>query len=116
LAFARHNFELTTPRDDGSTLLAHLQSASEAMGRMHPTLANGPSFPAGLETLWRNFGELHKCRGSSGFSVARITFVDIDAWQRTRRIRLNPWEIDLIQQVDDLWLSEFAPKPKAEDK
>jgi hypothetical protein len=27
-------------------------------------------------------------------------------------IRLEPWEIAAIREVDSLWLNEFAPKPK----
>lgn len=77
-------------------------------------IANAPALPEGLETLWLNFLELHSCRGSSGFGVSRITYTDIDAFQRVSRTMLSPLEIDLIRKADTMWLTDFAPKPKSD--
>lgn len=113
MTFARHQFELSAPQDDGSPLLAHLEAVERATGKPHQMLADAPPLPGGCETLWRDFLEMHHCRGSTGFGAMRITFTDMDAWQRLRSTMLKPWEIDLIRRTDDLWLSDFAPKPKA---
>lgn len=112
LAFARHQFELSQPQDDGTPLLAHLQTASRTMGKLHPMLADAPALPLGCLSLWEHFLELHNSRGSTGWGAARITFRDMVDWQQMRKTQLNQWEIDCIRKADDAWLSDFAPKPK----
>lgn len=112
MAFARHQFELSQPQDDGQPLIAHLQAAQERTGKPHSIIANGPPLPPGCGQLWRDFLELHGSRGSSGFGVRRVTFADLHAWQQVNQTQLSAWEIDCIRKADDLWLSEFAPKPK----
>lgn len=112
MTFARYQFELSERQDDGSPLVAHLQAVWRATGKCPAMLADAPPIPAGTEALWRDFLALHDSRGSSGFGPMRITFNDIDAWQRVTGAKLKPWEIDLVRQADNLWLSDFAPKPK----
>lgn len=112
MTFARHQFELSQPQKDGSPLLAHLQASWRATGNKPDLLANAPKAPEGTEQLWADFLELHCSRGSTGFGAMRITFADIEAWQGVRGVRLDAFETDCIRRVDDLWLSEFAPKPK----
>lgn len=116
MAFARRQFELSEPQSDGSPLLAHLQAIWKATGQMPELLASAPPLPAGCGTLWRDYLELHDSRGSTGWGAARITFVDMKAWQELRRTRLEPWEIDCIRKTDSMWLNEFAPKPKEDAK
>jgi hypothetical protein len=112
LAFARHQFELSKPQEDGAALLVHLQLVEEKTGRPHPLIANAPPLPQGLETLWLAFLDLHSCRGSTGWGPQRITFLDMDGWQRVTGGNLNPWEVGLIRQADSIWLADYAPKPK----
>lgn len=112
MAFARHQFELSAPQDDGLSLIEHLRAVERQTGKVHSLIANGPALPRGCSQLWADFIELHGSRGSTGFGAARITFADLKAWQDVRGVRLDPWELDTIRAVDDLWLSEFAPKPK----
>lgn len=114
MAFARHQFELSQPQEDGTPLLAHLQAAWRATGKAPAMLTEAPPLPEGLESLWRAFLELHDSRGSTGWGAARITFVDIDAWQRVTGERIDTRELNLIRKADNLWLAEFAPKPKAD--
>jgi len=114
LSFVRHQFELQEPQEDGTPLLAHLEAASEGMGKLHPILADAPLLPPSCAMLWGDFLELHGARGSTGFGPMRITFADLQAWQVIRGAQLSPWEVDCIRKADDLWLNEFAPKPKAD--
>lgn len=113
MSFARHQFELSQPQEDGEPLLAHLK-AYERRNGPHPMLAGAPAQPKGTEQLWRDFLELHDSRGSTGWGAARITFNDLFAWQKVRGVMLEAWEVDLIRKADNLWMSEFAPKPKAD--
>lgn len=112
MAFARHQFELSAPQDDGLPLIDHLRSVERQTGRAHPMIADGPPIPPGCAQLWIDFLELHGSRGSAGFGMARITFADIRAWQDVRGVRFDQWEIDCIRKVDDMWLRDFAPKPE----
>lgn len=112
MTFARHQFELSKPQEDGVTLLTHLEVVSEKTGALHPMLRDAPPMPAGCVTLWQDFLELHGSRGSTGWGPQRITFADLDAWQRVNGVRLSAWDIAVIRRCDDIWLAEYAPKPK----
>ena len=114
--FARHQFELSKLQEDGQTLLSHLKAAEQRTGKVPAMIANAPPMPRGCAQLWADFNELHGSRGSTGFGFARITFADLKAWQEVRGVRLTPWEIDQIRKADDLWLSEYAPRPKETGK
>lgn len=81
---------------------------------MPDELANAPVLPEGLNSLWQSFIRLHKNRGSNGWSASRITDVDIDAARRVRGMTLEPWQVEIVNRADDLWLTEFAPKPKTD--
>jgi hypothetical protein len=112
VTFARHQFDLSQPQEDGSPLLAHLQAAWRASGNMPKMLREAPELPEGLAALWQAFLELHGSRGSTGWGPQRITYADMQAWQALTGSRLRPWEVDLIRKADDVWLTDFAPKPK----
>lgn len=81
-------------------------------GREPETLANTPCLPDGLERLWADFAEMHDSRGSTGFGPMRITFADIDAWQRVGGVTLAPWEIAAIRKADNAYLANFAAEHK----
>jgi hypothetical protein len=45
-----------------------------------------------------------------------VRWVDIAAWSTLYRIRLKPWELDVITAIDDEWLDVMSRKTvKAED-
>lgn len=114
MTFARHQFTLSQPQQDGTPLIAHLERVRESTGEEPAFLADAPAVPVGCASLWADFLELHSSRGSTGWGPQRITFVDLEAWQRVRGAQLNAWEIDCIIKADNMWLAEFAPKPKAD--
>lgn len=114
MTFARHQFELSQPQDDGEPLHAHLEAYERATGKVHEMLIDAPVLPSGLDRLWGDFLELHDSRGSTGFGAMRITFADMNAWQRVRGARLKAWEIDAIRKADNAWLADYAPKPKSD--
>lgn len=117
MGYARHQFELSAPQADGQPLLAHLQAAEQRTGRPHRMIAEAPPMPGGCSQLWRDYLELHGSRGFGSMgSPMRVTFADIDAWQRVRGIKFDQWEIDCIRKVDSLWLSDFAPQAKATEQ
>lgn len=114
MLFARHQFELSKQVTDGVSVREHLELVAERTGELPEQLANAPECPTGVAQLWADFLELHTSRSSNGFSVSRITWRDIGDWQNVRGVVLSPWDIDRINALDNMWLTEFAPK--AEDK
>lgn len=69
-----------------------------------------PPFPDALTYLWQAFCRLHARRGA-GFSVSPLSWSEIDAFIRRAGVRLAPWEIRIIEQIDDAYLAEQG-KPK----
>lgn len=91
----------------------HLANYQKQTGKVHPRMAEAVELPDGLETLWSDFLELHSSRGSNGFGPSRITFTDIDAWQRVNGVKLRPWQVEAIRRADNAYLASL-PKPKTQ--
>lgn len=66
-----------------------------------------------LEYLWRIFKRLRRRKGSNGFGLSPIEWPDIDAFLRHTKLDLTPWEIEVIEELDDLILTDHS-KPKSE--
>jgi hypothetical protein len=72
-----------------------------------------PAFPRELSYLWRTYLRLRR-RMAGGFSGPNpIGWQDIDAFSRRSGTRLTPWEIELIERIDDLFLSPEKPAEAA---
>lgn len=67
-----------------------------------------PPFPEALKYLWRTFGRMRARAGSTGFGRAPISFAEIDAFVRQTGFRLAPWEVEILEALDDLHLAEHA--------
>jgi len=84
-----------------------------------------PSLPPPdvLLPLWNHFVRLDQRRTSNGFGQNRIGWVDLAAYCSLLRVRLDPWEVDAIQRLDDEYFRvEFesqeqtaAPLPASHD-
>lgn len=69
--------------------------------------------PAALEYLWRVFLRLHGRRGSNGFAANPVSWPEIDAFVRNSRFRLAPWEIEVIEDLDAVYLVEQSKRAKS---
>jgi hypothetical protein len=69
-----------------------------------------PPFPEALAYIWSAFCRL-SARRSVGFSINPISWPDIDAFVRHSKMPLAPWEIRLIEELDDLFRQEHS-KPR----
>lgn len=98
---------LAEPEEDGSPLLDHLLSIERQTGVRPQILLDAPPLPQGCEDLWRIFDELHGCRGSNGFGLTRISFVELDAWQRVSGAKLLPWELEAIRKADGAFMRRW---------
>lgn len=114
-AFATKTFQLEAPDKDGvsyRTILEGLIQRSknpEARAEYESELAC-PPFPLSLNHIWTAFCRLNARRGSS-FSINPISWGDIDAFVRLTGTVLLPWEVRLIEQLDDIFRTEYS-KPK----
>jgi hypothetical protein len=61
-----------------------------------------PPLPLELEHVWQAFCRLN-ARRRSGFSIEPIAWADLDAFIRLTGVRLAPFEIQLIEMLDDLF-------------
>lgn len=78
-----------------------------------------PEFPRAIAYIWRAYWRLRR-RKTMGFSgPAPIEWPDIDAFLRASGFRVAPWELELLEAIDDLYLqaafvskkAAAAPKP-----
>mgnify|MGYP000284647526 FL=1 len=72
-----------------------------------------PPFPECLAYLWQAYLRLRR-RTAGGFSgPSPIGWPDIDAFIRRTGARLAPWEIEMLERIDDLFVyrDRSAPTP-----
>lgn len=67
-----------------------------------------PPFPQALRYIWVAFWRLRRRKGGSGFGPSPIEWADIDAFLRHTRLPLVPWEIEMIETLDDLYMAQQA--------
>jgi hypothetical protein len=72
-----------------------------------------PPFPLALGYIWKAYLRLRrrKSMGFSGFN--KVEWTDIDAFMRRAGIRLAPWEIALVEDLDDIFCREMAEGAEA---
>jgi hypothetical protein len=66
-----------------------------------------PPLPAALEYLWSVFCRLSARRGGTGFSISPISWAEIEAFTRLTGVSLAPWEVRLIEELDDMFRSSI---------
>lgn len=69
-----------------------------------------PPLPEALAYLWQAFLRLHGRRGGNGFAINPISWPDIDAFTRHSGMRLAPWEVETIEELDNLYRASLATK------
>lgn len=67
-----------------------------------------PPFPEALRYLWGVFWRLRRRIRPGMEGVAPITFADLRAFQKTTLERLTPWEVGVIERLDDLYLDAMG--------
>lgn len=91
-------------------LLAYARTTGETPPELQP-----PPLPGGCELLWTVFLQLHGARGG-GMGPAPISMSDLLAYQQLHGIELNPWELDVLHQLDQVALSAAAEQQKNETR
>lgn len=67
----------------------------------------GAPLPRAIAYLWVAYNRIRRRKGGSGFGVSLIEWPDIEAFQRNSRINLAPWEVEIIEELDDLYVGEM---------
>jgi len=113
LAFAEHQFRLSLPDKDGITERDRLEQIQEQLHKLNPDAVVPelvpPPFPDLLSHLWGYFAELAENRAPSGMGgPTRIGYRDIREWEDFFGIKLTPAEVNILKQLDTLWLKVFT--------
>jgi hypothetical protein len=64
-----------------------------------------PPYPLSLDYLWSIYSRLRRRKGAGQFGPLPIEWPDIEAFCRIGKISLSPWEIEIIETLDDLYLA-----------
>lgn len=97
--------DLQQREGDGATLRQHLQRLHANTGRVDPRLV--AEIPPAGQQLWDTYLQLDASR-QSGMSAQPITLHDLDAWGRLYGVRMTPWELDTLIQLDKAALARAA--------
>lgn len=120
-AHAERHFALSAPADkDGKASYRETLQGLIARSRNPERVAKYqaelycPPLPKELAYLWNAFKRIRRRIGSSGFGVNPITWPDIDAFCRHARFQLVPWELEIVEMLDDLYVMQHSKSPEAE--
>ena len=102
---------LTRPKKDGTTLYDHLKQVEKVKGTWPEQYLPLPP-PEGTEHVWDVFWEL-RSRAAVGFNGPEgISFLEIDAWERVRALRLEQFFVDMILRMDAAYMAEWYRKQR----
>lgn len=79
-------------------------------------LANPPPLSPHAAYLWAWYCDLAQTRAAGGFGPARISRLEIQAWERDEGVRLEPWERRAIMQLDAEHLRIMTAKEEAPEQ
>lgn len=65
-----------------------------------------PPLPPAMNYLWSVFLRLANRRSSNGFGANPIPWTEIEAFSRLTRTRLTPWEVEIVEMLDNLYRIE----------
>lgn len=63
-----------------------------------------PEFPKELSYLWRAYHRVRRRMGGGFAGPNPIGWRDIQAFMHVTRFRLSPWEVELLEAMDDAYL------------
>ena len=93
------------PRKDGTTLRQHLAKAGQPPDDISPIGADHL-----LEWFWR----LSARRSAGGFAPSPISFEAINAWSRLSGEAPEPWEVGVIELLDNAFLMAIGEAQKSQ--
>lgn len=106
LEYAEREFELSARRPDGSTGREHAEALA-LRGAVPPELAPLP-FPEGAEYLWGYFQSMSARRSSNGYTVNPLSHQEVQAWAARHGVVLAPWEAQVLDQLEELYMTTIV--------
>jgi hypothetical protein len=103
IRYAAHQRKLGQPQTDGRPLRAHLAVAARHDPAARIELA-GPELPSELAYAWGWFLELSRGRKAGH----PLPWREIESWARVTRRMVKTWEVDLLRDLDSVWLYGLA--------
>lgn len=73
-----------------------------------------PPFPKALEYLWAIYRRLRRRKAAGMEGVAPIEWADLGGFARLAGFDISPWEVELIERVDDAYLTVMAAQAERE--
>lgn len=73
-----------------------------------------PNYPMELDYLWQAFRRLRRRISGSAFGIAAISWADISAFVGLTGQRLLPWEILVIEDLDDAYIEAMSQQSEAD--
>lgn len=64
-----------------------------------------PVFPEELRYLWRIYHRLRNRKGAGLAGPSPWEWPDLDAFVRNSRMPLAPWEVEILEALDDVFLT-----------
>lgn len=116
-AYAEKYFALNATDKDGVSYRETLEGLLERQGgrksHYEAELAM-PPMPIAIMYLWTAYHRIRNRKGGNGFSASPIEWPDIDAFVRNSRMVLRPWEIEVIEMLDNFYMADQARQARAQ--
>lgn len=97
---------------DGLTERAHLEFRERQQQKRNPDYREpgliGPPMPPAGEYLWTWFRRLHRRRRYGDSGPMPISTGDIRDWIDLHKCPLDPWEIEILEDLDDAYLGAVS--------
>lgn len=104
--------QLSARQPDGKTLRQHLLAAQRASGITHPLLID-EQLPPGADDLFALTIELSESRPQGMGPAGGIPPSEIVAWQQLHNVRLSPWHITTMRDIDRAMRAEAGRQAEA---
>jgi hypothetical protein len=74
-----------------------------------------PDFPIALLYLWNAYLRMRSRKGGNGFGASPIEWADLDGFNRLSGMALAPWEVAMLERLDNVYLKSMADNKKNAD-
>ena len=114
IRWSEWTFANNSKQSDGATLKEHIENASNnpfANGKLaikhnDDEIIKPLILPVQAHIAWSHFLRLHGQRRSGGMGVSCLCYSDILSFCELHKIKLSPWELELITEFDKAFLAQ----------
>lgn len=106
----------TSKRDSLMQVLNSAPEDSEMYESALCQLEESPEIPFYLEHIWAWFWQIHRGRSHGMAGPNPITWENILAWRDLLEIQIRPIEIEIINEMDSMYLKYISDRHKKNRK